>query len=46
MNSDQGTEFTGKKFIEVIENEDIELELTPPYTPEHNGIAERFNGTI
>lgn len=42
----KGTEFTGIKFIEALEQEKIEEELTHHYTPEHNGTAKQFNGTI
>ncbi|CAH0550178.1 unnamed protein product [Brassicogethes aeneus] len=46
IRSDQGTEFMGGKFMEVMEKEKIENDPSPPYTPEHNGVAERFNQTI
>ncbi|OXU21563.1 hypothetical protein TSAR_006928 [Trichomalopsis sarcophagae] len=41
-----GTEFTGGKFSEVMEKENIKGEFAPPYTPQHNRTAERFNKTI
>ena len=46
IRSDQGTEFTGGKFLKILREEKIETELSPPYTPEYNGVAERFNKTI
>ena len=46
IRSDQGTEFTGGKFLEILREEKIETELSPPYTPEYNGVAERFNKKI
>jgi len=46
IKSDQRTEYTGGKFLEVLERENIESEFFPPYTPEHNGIAGRFNKSL
>ena len=46
IRSDQGTEFTGRKFLEILREKKIETELSPPYTREHNRVAERFNKTI
>ena len=46
IRSDEGIAFTGGKFLEILRREKIETELSPPYTPEHNGVAERFNKTI
>ena len=46
IRSDQGTEFIGGKFLEILREEKIKTELSPPYTPEHNRVAERFNKTI
>ena len=46
IRSDQSTKFTGGTFLEILREETIESELSRPYTPEHNGVAERFNKTI
>ena len=46
IKSDQGREFIGGKFLEIMKRENIESELSPPYTPEYNGVAERFNKTL
>jgi transposase InsO family protein len=41
--TDNGGEYTGKVFEEVCAQHGIIHETTTPYTPEHNGIAERYN---
>ncbi|KAL7290554.1 hypothetical protein TKK_0015321 [Trichogramma kaykai] len=46
IRADNGTEFTGGKFAEIMEKEEISKDFAPPYTPELNGTAERFNKTI
>ena len=46
IRADNGTEFTGGKFLEVMKREKIEFNAAPPHTPELNGTAERFNKTI
>lgn len=46
VRSDKGTEFTGGKFAEIMKKEKIESDSGPPYTPELNGTAERFNKSI
>jgi len=46
IRSDQGTEFTGGKFMEIMKRENIEPDYLPPATPQHNGVAERLNQII
>lgn len=46
IRSDNGTEFTGGEFTEIMRKEKISADLAPPYTPELNGTAERFNKSI
>ncbi|XP_044755108.1 uncharacterized protein LOC123314061 [Coccinella septempunctata] len=46
VRSDRGTEFTGGNFAEILKREKIESDSGPPYTPELNGTAERFNKSI
>ena len=43
---DNGTEYVGGKMKEICERENIDMQLTEPGTPSHNGVAERFNLTI
>lgn len=40
---DNGTEYCTENMKKLIEKERITLEHTPPYTPNLNGTAERFN---
>ncbi|KAI3675541.1 hypothetical protein L1987_85131 [Smallanthus sonchifolius] len=44
--TDRGGEFCSKEFMFFCEKEGIRRDLTPPYTPEHNGVSERKNRTV
>lgn len=44
--SDGGGEFVNKEFDEFCKSEGINHHVTPAYTPENNGLAERTNQTI
>jgi transposase InsO family protein len=44
--SDNGGEYTSKEFVNFCKNVGIKRELTTPYNPQQNGVAERKNITI
>lgn len=44
--SDNGTEFVNRKLDSYFTRKGIKRELTNIYTPEQNGICERFNQTV
>jgi transposase InsO family protein len=44
--TDGGGEFCNKELGELLELEGIQHNVSPPYTPQHNGMAERANRTI
>jgi transposase InsO family protein len=46
LRSDNGGEYTSKEFVEYCAAEGIKKELTVPYNPQQNGVAERKNRTI
>ena len=44
LHTDRGTEFTGQNVIDLCKERDIRQTFSAPYTPEHNGLAERTHG--
>ncbi|HYS59715.1 MAG TPA: reverse transcriptase domain-containing protein, partial [Gemmatimonadales bacterium] len=43
---DNAREYIGGEFKEICTQEKIVMDFCPPYTPQHNGVAERFNQTV
>ena len=46
LHSDNAKEYKSGDFIDLFNAKGIKSTFTAPYTPEQNGIAERFNRTI
>lgn len=46
LRSDGGGEFVNKKIADLLASRGIEHHVTPPYTPEQNGVNEKENRTI
>ena len=46
MRSDRGGEFLSEEFKTYCVENGIQRQLTAPYTPEQNGVAERKNRTV
>lgn len=46
LRSDNGGEYVSNEFSQYLENCGIQRQLTVPYTPQQNGVAERANRTI
>lgn len=46
LRTDNGGEFISKQFDEYLKTCGIERQVTPPYTPQLNGVAERMNRTL
>lgn len=46
LRADQGTEYSSKEQMEYYKVRGIQLEQTVRYTPQQNGVAERFNRKV
>ena len=46
LRSDNGGEYTSKEFDTFCKNRGIHRQFSNPYTPEQNGVSERFNRTM
>ncbi|CAI7876180.1 unnamed protein product, partial [Closterium sp. NIES-53] len=46
IRTDNGGEFIGADFEAVLKKKGIQHQLTVPYNPQQNGMAERFNRTL
>ncbi|GJT13546.1 retrotransposon protein, putative, ty1-copia subclass [Tanacetum coccineum] len=46
IRSDQGGEYISQEFKDYLKVNGIVQQLTPPYTPQHNGVSERRNHTL
>lgn len=46
LRCDNGGEYTSKAFVDYCKSNGIQRELTVPYSPQQNGIAERLNRTL
>lgn len=46
FHTDNGREYLSNEFIEFLNAEGIKRRLTVPYTPQQNGVAERYNRTL
>jgi transposase InsO family protein len=46
LRSDNGGEYTSKEFVNFCKDVGIKRELTTPYNPQQNGVAERKNRMI
>ena len=46
LRSDNGGEYVSKAFQAFCDSKGIKRELTAPYNPPQNGVAERMNRTI
>ncbi|GJV32631.1 retrotransposon protein, putative, ty1-copia subclass [Tanacetum coccineum] len=46
IRSDRGSEYISQEFKDYLKANEIVQQLTPPYTPQHNGVSERRNRTL
>ncbi|GJZ47034.1 retrotransposon protein, putative, ty1-copia subclass [Tanacetum coccineum] len=46
LRSDRGDEYISQEFKDYLKDCGIVQQLTPPYTPQHNGMSERRNRTL
>ncbi|GJY30723.1 retrotransposon protein, putative, ty1-copia subclass [Tanacetum coccineum] len=46
IRSDRGGKYISQKFKDYLKANRIAQQLTPPYTPQHNGVSERRNRTL
>src|SRR6202034_1879402 len=46
LRTDGGGEYSSDEFSAALKQHGISRQQTPPYTPQHNGVAERANRTI
>jgi hypothetical protein len=46
LHSDNGGEYTGKEFVLYLKTNGTKQKLTVHDTPQHNGVAERYNRTV
>nr|GFC90218.1 retrovirus-related Pol polyprotein from transposon TNT 1-94 [Tanacetum cinerariifolium] len=46
LRSDRGGEYISREFKDYLKACGIVQQLTPPYTPQHNGVCERRNRTL
>ena len=46
IRSDRGGEFNSEVFNDWATRRGYQFKRTAPYTPKHNGLAERFNGVL
>ncbi|GKA01113.1 retrotransposon protein, putative, ty1-copia subclass [Tanacetum coccineum] len=46
IRSDQGGEYLGHEFINHMKSYGIVSQLTPPYTPQHNGVSKKRNRSL